>query len=696
MAGKTKRSDELGKKKAIRDAFLKVLNRVDAGVTDQQQRADQIKDAWDAYDCVYNDKMFYNGNSQVYIPLIADAVDARVTRFSNQLFPVSQRYVEVTSENPDLPQAIAALLEHYVRRANLQTDVIPALLTAGDVEGQYSLYAGWETRERTLVYKKSKPVMVDGFEHDELGEVEDVEEEDVEEGSPTAEIILDSDLIILPATALSVDDALEQGGSVTVIRRWGKAKIKKLIAEGEIIKDAGEALVDAMNAAGKDPEMSRHDTGKRLASHAGIKAKGDFATVYEVWTKLEVDGEHRLCRGYGGGEDQILGVKLNPYWCDKCPVISAPVNKRAKGVKGIAPVRKVLDLQYLANDYLNEGADTGHFSAMPIVMTDPEKNPRVSSMVLGLASIWETSPNDTKFAEFPELWKDALGRVMVIQQQIFQSLGVNPSMIPQSSGKPGQKRNQAEIAMEAQVDILTTAAAVTIVEVGVLTPLLQRWAEYDHQFRDAPMTVRMFGEMGMRAMMQDIEPIQINRRFEFRWFGVESARNAAQVQQQIGMLNVLKEVPPQLYQGYRLDMGPIMAQLVENTFGPRLAPLLFVSMKDDLGVDPEIENQMLEHGFDTPVHPGDNDPQHMQVHMQLMQMGDPHGVIRVHLQKHQAQMQMKAQAAQMQQQGGGPGGGGGPQPGASPGQPHAAKQPPGAIHQDRMPSAGAMGMPRKT
>lgn len=689
---KTKRSDELGRKKAIKEAFLKVLNHIDLGITDQQERADQIRDAWDVYDCIYNDKMFYNGNSQVYISLVADAVDARVTRFSNQLFPQSQRYVEVTSENPDLPQAVAALLEHYVRRTKLQTEIVPALLTAGDVEGQYTLYAGWEKTKRTLVYKVQKPVKVDDFEHDELGTVDDVEEEEIEEGCPTAEIILDSDLIILPATALSVDDAIEQGGSVTVIRRWGKAKIRKLIAEGEILKDAGEAMIEAMDKA---REGDRPDTGKRLASHAGIKAKGDFSLVYEVWTKLEVDGEYRLCRGYGGGEDRILGVKLNPYWCDKCPVISAPVNKRAKGVKGIAPIRKVLDLQYLANDYLNEAADTGHFSAMPIIMTDPEKNPRVSSMVLGLASIWETSPNDTKFAQFPELWKDGLSRVMAIQQQIFGSLSVNPSMIAQSTGKPGAKRNQAEIANEQMVDILTTASAVTTVEGGVLTPLLQRWAEYDHQFRDDAITVRMYGTMGMRAVMQDVEPLQINRRFEFRWFGVESARNAAQVQQQIGMLNVLKEVPPQMYQGYRLDMGPIMAQLVENTFGPRLAPLIFVSMQDDLGVDPELENQMLEHGFDTPVHPADNDPEHMQVHMQAMQQGDPHGVIRVHLQKHQMQMQMKAQAAQAQQQGAPPGGGGGPQPGAAPGAPHAAKQPPGAIHQDRMPAAGAAGMPRK-
>jgi hypothetical protein len=196
--------------------------------------------------------------------------------------------------------------------------------------------------------------------------------------------------------------------------------------------------------------------------------------------------------------------------------------------------------------------------------------------------------------------------------------------------------------------------------------------------------------------MEEIEPQQVNRRYDFRWFGVEAARNAAQIQQQIGILNVIKEVPPQLYQGYRLDMAPIMAQIIENTFGPRLAPLIFISTKDDLGVDPEMENEMMEHGFDAPVHPGDNDAQHLQVHQQIMGLGDPHGTVRTHMQRHMMQMQMKTQAAAMQQQGPPGGGGGGPQAGASPGQPHAVKGPPGQIHADRMPAAGGMGMPRKT
>src|SRR5204862_439624 len=131
--------------------------------------------------------------------------------------------------------------------------------------------------------------------------------------------------------------------------------------------------------------------------------------------------------------------------------------------KGKAPADPVLDLQVLANDVINEAADSAHFSALPIIMTDPEKNPQIDSLVFGLGAIWKTDPQSTQFAKFPEMWKDGLERAMAIRGQIFQTLGVNPAMIQAMTGGKN-KRNQAEVAQEQQVDILTTAAAVKVVE----------------------------------------------------------------------------------------------------------------------------------------------------------------------------------------------------------------------------------------
>jgi hypothetical protein len=707
MARHLKRDTELANRAGVRKKLLETFADVTKGFEDQRARADEHMDNWDLFNCKLTDRQFYNGNSKIFMPYVHDAVNARKTRFVNQIFPQSGRYVDVTTTDGEIPHAVMSLLEGYVRNTKLRTEVMPALMINGDLEGQYSLYVSWVetkrriTRRKTVADQKMKGLPDDALM--DLGSHEEIEDEEVETGAPHVEVLHDADLLILPVTVNSIDEAIDAGGSVTVLRRWSKARIRKAINDGEILKDEGEALIKAMQKAAK--EGMNRDTGKDMADAAGIKGAGKEAVVFETWTVMKVEGDHYLTRAYYAGEQRILGCKRSPYWCERPPVITAPVEKIAGVVKGRPPVNNgVADLQVLANDTVNEAADTGHFSALPIVMTDPEKNPRVSSMVLGLAAVWETSPKDTQFAQFPDMWRSLAERAEQIKGQIFQTLGVNPSMVPQSTGGK-QKRNQAEIANEQQVDILTTADAVTILEEGVLTPLLTWFAELDHQYRDEATTVRVFGQMGLQAAMEDVEPLQLNERWSFKWWGVEAARDAARMQQQIAGVNVIKGVPPNMYAGYELDLAPMLVQMAENLFGPRLAPLIF-KKKTPITIPPELENEMLEHGHMVDVHEADDDIAHMQSHVQaLTATGDLHGTIRDHLAKHQQQMQKKADAAMQQQmaQGGlpgtpggaGPGAAGAPKPGGQPGTPRGVKGPPGMIHADQMPAAGAVGMPRQ-
>lgn len=698
---KIERDEELGKRPKVREHIIKVATDVEKAFVDQHERSDAIMDQWDVYNCKLTGRQFYDGNTRIFVPIIRDAVRARRTRFLNQIFPMSGRYVEVTTSDIDLPEAQMSLAEHYIRASKLRTEVMPALLTSGDVEGQYSIYVTWEEIEKRVAKRVDKAFEADGLQFEEIGVSEDMEEETIIDAGPKVEVISDNDIIILPVTADSIPEAIAVGGSVTIARRWTKAQIKKMKADGDILPDVADDMVKAMNAKRDTPN---NDTPKKMADAAGIKTGGGdkFVLVYEIWTHVKVGGETYLCRAYYGGDSNVLGVKRNPYWCDEVPLISCPVEKIAGVFKGQAPVTSCMDMQILANDAVNEGADAAHFSAMPIIMTDPEKNPKVGTMVLGLASIWETSPKDTQFAQFPELWNAAVTRVQACKEQIFQSLGVNPAMIPQNTGVKN-KRNQAEIAMEQQVDLLTTADAVTTLEEGILTPLIQRFMAYDHQFRDRALTVKHYGEMGIKANMEEIPPVQMNHRYEYRWFGVEAARNAQQIQQQIAMANVIKGIPPQMLPGYRLNMVPLVNRLADNSFGHRLAPLIFEKVQG-VTVPADVENQLMTQGFETPVHPDDNDMEHLQAHMQAIQLGDFHGHMRTHIMLHQQQMQAKAQAAQAQMQpkglpggpgGAGPGVAGSPRPGAQPAMPRQMKQPEGAIPPDSMGKAGVIAMPRR-
>jgi len=691
---KPDRDAELSGRKKIVEQALKVCETAAKAFEGQSDRNESALDHWDAFNVTLSDRQFYHGTSEICTPFVRDAVLARQTRFSNQLFPENQKHIEAFGSG-DTPYATISLLEHYIHQLKLKNNVVDPLLINGDLEGQYNLYISWEERTRHVTRRVKRPVEDEEGNELPAEPIEDMEEEsEVVDSGPVIEVLSDSDVTIFPATAQTIEQALEIGGGVAIIRRWTKGEVERRVANKEIDESAAEAILDTMSSLEK---TGRGDTAKAQGEAAGVKIKrgAKVAVVYEIWCKLKVGKDRRVCRILYAGEKIFLSIKRNPYWCDKVPFISCAIDKTSGVFKGKAPVAAVLDFHILANDTVNEGADSGHFSLLPIIMTDPVKNPKVGSMVLAPAAIWETDPQSTQFAKFPEMWKDAAERVMEYRSQIFQTLGVNPSMIPGTTGK-NRKMNQAEIAQEQQVDLLTTADAVAVLEQGVLTPMLTLILELDHQFRKDSMLIRSFGPVGQKMIMQELEPQEIDRKVEFRWYGVEAAKTAAKLQQQIAGVNVLRGIPPQAYPGYKMNLAPVISQMVENLFGPVLAPEVF-SPEDLISVDPHIENEMMEHGFDTPIHPSDNDAQHLQVHMAAMQGGDPHGTVRKHIMLHQKAAQAKAEQqmrASMPQQGQAPGGG--PQMGGQPRPPQSQPGAPGQIHPDQMASAGdPSAMPRK-
>lgn len=703
----------------LRKKLDELYGTIQKGWQDQAKRSDDQQDWWNCYNCVLDRNQFYNGNAALYVPLVRDAINARATRFVNQLFPNSGRCVEVVSQDGKQPIDIIALLDHYIRTSKLKTKIVRPLLINGDVEGQYNLYVDWtEIRRQMVTRALLPPLLSDGAGaavEDRDGEpIADVVVEDIVEAAPGLEVLHDSDVLILPATADSIDEALERGGCAVICRRWSKADIEAKIEAGEFREDEGKWLLDLIEAGPSETARDVPNQDKLLVEATGIKAKGGPITGWEVWTKLPLDarggysakGERQLCRVWFGPERRPLGAKRNPYWNDLCPLLSESPVKIAGRAKGQSAVAPVAPLQWAANDAANEGEDSAHYAAMPIMRVSPNVT---APIILNVGALLRAEQNEVEMIAFPDLTGRQIQRISAYTQQIFQTLGVNPAMMPQQTGKPGAKRNQAEIAMEQQVDLLTTADAVSILEEGILTPLCRWMVDLDHQFRDRDLAVRKFGVMGKRAEMQPIPPQQNAARYFFKWLGAEAARNAAMMQQQIGALNVLRGLKPDLMaEGYRLRLGPLIENMAVAMFGAATGGQVIEDMRHQSSLDAELENRLLLEGHEVPVQPLDPDVDHIRRHIQAGQAtGDPIGNIAIHIRAHLAQMQQKTQAqaqvAMGQMMRPSPGqpapaaaGRPGPRRGAIPAGPRrAAQMPPGAIRPDNMPAAGALTMPRR-
>ena len=485
----------------VREQLGDLYATVCKGWADKRAQNDTLQRCWDVYNCVLNDQQAYAGASKVYIPLVQDAVEALTTRYVNMLFPPTERSVGLISETGDIPYATVALLEHYVRKINVRQQV-EAMVRGGIVTGQFNLYLSWRNNVRYVTTHSTNAVQTDLDTPIEGTEYPDVVlDQEVRDSSPDVMVLATEDLLILPPTV----DRIEDAEIVVVRKRLTKAAVAVRAQSGEYEDDAADRLKDMFGSKQSEDTV---DPDSQANEAAGVKSDGaqKVAEIYEVWTRLKIDGERRWCVTDFAGADVILRCRRNPYWNDRVPVLSIPRAKVGGSVWGQSAIAGGVErLQYSANDTWNMGQDSAQYALLPIVMTDPEKNPRVGSMVLAMAAIWETDPNSTKFAAFPPLWKDSLSLVLANRDQIMQSMGINPAMLPH--GNAGKKPTQGQIAQEQQVAMESVAMPIADIEQGILSPMLEWFHELDAQFRDDTITVETFGELGLRAKMEQV-PVQ--------------------------------------------------------------------------------------------------------------------------------------------------------------------------------------------
>lgn len=679
------------------DAELSVIyDQVCKAYDDKNDQSNDIARFWKIYNCVMTPNQYYQGTSQVYLPIVHDAIEARVQRTVNTLFPENGRYSEVISNVPNGISAIMGLLDHYVKRDKLKTKA-KELLRNGDIEGQYTVYVDWCETTRYVTRKvKKHPETAPGM-HDPSTTFDDVEDDEIVDARPRVTVISAPDLAVIPPTW----DNIEEDAHIVAVKRfYTRSAVQAMIDSGDFSEEVGQTLLGGMDA-GQDSYSK--DTREDKLAAAGVQWDKDNprALVFEVWTRMQIDGRRPWVKIYFAGANIVAGMFINPNWNDRCSVISQPRIKVTGSGWGKSPVDSVEQLQYQANDWANMAGDNGMYSLLPIVMTDPEKNPNYASMVMNLAAIWQTSPNDTKFVEFPQLWKDALAYVADCESKVLKAFSLNPAMI--SSGSTSKKQTQADVAQDAAVAIAITTEEASTLEEDIFSPILQRFFELDQQHRDDETTIKIYGQMGIDAKMQAVPPFAWDDRYEIMWRGSQVYRSQQQNQQMIAGLNILRSLPPVLPDGKRIDLAPIIETFVENVYGPRLGSRVLVDQRNQMSVPPQLENQLIGAAIQALVHPADNDPEHLQVHMQgLQETGDPSGLMAAHILMHQQQMAQKMQQMQAQQGGlpGSPGGAGRPgiagtpRPGAQPAAPRGGQNPAGAVHSDRMGAADPSAMPR--
>ncbi len=655
---------------------------------------EQIDEYWNIYNAEPDDNQTYQGNSDCYIPIVRDAINARAKRALKQNFPVKYKHVDAVGSDGEKPYAALALLEHYIRTTKLKS-ICRSTLVAGDVTGQWNFYVDWlsSVRHITPMIRRNPAVtdeMVDPTEEEETEEDQEIKTE-----GPDIVDFPTEDLVVIPPTC----NDIEKADLVAIKLRMSKDQIETLVDKGIFILPEDTEISDWIT--GHKTKERRNPPSDR-ADEAGIKTSGTskHALIFEATARLEFEeGKKSLGYVYFAGDNEIIGIIKAPQWGQKRPIISAPVDRVSGSFFGKSKIEPVKWMQWNLNDFWNMGQDSAMYSLLPIVMTDPEKNPNYAMMVYGLAAVWPVDPNSTKFANFPQLWKDAAQMCQSIKGQIHESLDVNEMMMGAS---PKGRKNAGAVGSQQQEQSVAVLDHAERFEEEILNPLMERFFEYDCQFREDELTILTMGEIGQRSKMQKIPPMQWGERYFFQWSGTDYVLNMQRMQQQIATMNVLRGIPPQQLNGRRLDIAPIVEMLIENVFGSELSSRIMIDDRMKFTIPPEVEDEMMVNMMHPEVHAADDDMAHLRVHQTAGKItGDPNGALRTHIEAHMKQLQSKRQEQMAAMQpppgqpgmpgGAGPGVAGAPRPGAQPQGPRLMQQPAGAIHPDQMPGQPGRG-----
>ncbi len=681
-----------------------LATKIDACFRNKTDQNDRIAEYWNIYNAQPDSNQQYTGNGTRYIPACRDAINARRKRTLSALFPANHKHVDAVGPTGEAPLAQLSLIEHYIRQCNLR-EIVSADLTAGDVTGQWNLYLDWKKSYRTIREIIKGPPIVKTADGENL-EIENVIDEDEEElverevitEGPEIVCIATEDVAVYPPTVDRVDKA-----TATAVRlRLTEDAIQRFIEEGVFVGVDAETLLNEMSST---TEKETVTPPKRRTSDAYIKTEGTYkyCLVYEIHTDMKLDGDRKEpVYVYTVGNEFVLGIIRNPDWSGHRPLISHPIDKLTGSFFGVSKIEPVKYLQWDLNDFWNMGMDSAQYGLLPIVMTDPAKQPQYASMTMGLAAVWLTDPNSTKFQTFPAIYEKAVGFCQAIKSQIWESMDVNEAMM----GKmPAGRKNQGmvgQMQQEQQTNILDHAKNY---EDNILTPLVERVMELDRQFRTESLTITTMGDVGAHAAVTDLEPQQFDITYSYRWIGTSFQMTMQRIQQGISWMNVLRGIPPQQLNGLTLDVTPIVKMGTEAIFGADMCQHILVDQRGMYTVPAKQENIILHNGMAVDVHEGDDDIEHMTEHNEAaVTSGDPHGYYRQHIADHLKALQIKRQKQMAQQQPPGqpgiPGGqmGGQPQPGVA-GAPRSGamtsvprpQQPPGALREEQMPGGRPQG-----
>jgi len=605
------------------------------------------------------DTRFYEGTSEVYVPLLRKNIEGIKTRLKKAIFPTDDiiDVIPVDPEMYDNAQVVKTHLRWQIEKKIKIKAKLDRFLNQFLTYGWCPVGCFFEHEEKKVVGLRKQEVEVVEKLYDELTETEyeeptgEIEYEIIEEEktlvtkhNPTFDIRDIFGFYIYPYTANDLDEAF----GVFDLAKKAKHELIQKEKDGEYLNT--ELIRDTWRDSSEFWSWTKEErlNTDGLSDHHGQLKGAPYLTLITYWGKFnwgdEDKPDYKDTVITSIQNDIILQIRKNPYYDQEIPYVMGKLTELQNEAYGTGYIEPLASLQYYFNDTLNQTFDSILYTLNPIVKYDPGAVSNINSMVFAPGAMWAINdPSAVQFDRLPDVSHIGFNAANQVKQYAEEFPGMQS--IPLTGRKAAT--HISAIQQEYSIPIIDIAEKL---EEQVFSPWTKKAYCRNQQFVNEEQVYLVTGAKGVKNW-QRLTPEILVGDYYFRWLGSNQATNIhVKSKQMLQFLQSAAPLAPLLAQeGVKLNVSKVLKRIWSEGLDLDGAEEILENAKEDRSIDPQTENMLLNLGKYVPVSVNDDDDLHLQEH------GGSGPIMQRHIQEHNMQKQMKQALQTMPKQSSGPG-----------------------------------------
>ena len=343
---------------------------------------------------------------------------------------------------------------------------------------------------------------------------------------------------------------------------------------------------------------------------------------------------------------EIAMIVDNPFEHGEHPyVVDKHTDNVVPMIYGIGTIEVSESLCNEQNDIGNQMMDMRTYNLNPIALIDNNLVRDWDSLEIRPQAKWLVDPNGVKFITPPDISTGAFNSFNMVKNEIIESSEASPNMPIQMRGQSRTAARDNAMMVEMNSELSETVAHSS----NAMVRILRLTHSNICQFMPNDMVIRVARKDAGSMLYRRVSVKDIMGDYDFMFRDAnETSMDRVGINQMINLLKVAPAV------GVKLNYDNLFRRILRDGFGFNDWGEFMQSDTLQPVMEQDVENEMLRVGKIVPIHPSDNDEDHLAKIME--EFGDVASItnervrkaIEDHAVRHQLGLKIKQQIMEQQ------------------------------------------------